>query len=216
MRALRALLSDPLVLALWAVIVALCLAVVVYDLRRKNTGLMPLMKGVWALTVLYSGPLGLLLYWTTGRKWIRRDSLWRRAWRSDAHCYSGCGAGEILGVSLMVGLLAAPNLPTAGVTFLFAYLFGFALTVGPLVQSGVAVGRAVRDALLTETPSITVMEVVAIGADLWLAEGAGWNAPLFWGALILSLTLGLLAAYPVNVALIHLGVKEGMMNPQDT
>lgn len=103
---------------------------------------MPLMKAVWALTALYSGPLGLLVYWSTGRKWIRRDSLWRRAWRSNAHCYSGCGAGEIVGITIMVGLLAAGNLPTAAVTFALAYVFGFALTVGPLVQSGVDPGGA--------------------------------------------------------------------------
>jgi hypothetical protein len=60
------------------------------------------------------------------------------------------------------------------------------------------------------------MEVVAIGADLWLAGDAGWDDPLFWGTLIFSLSLGLLAAYPVNAVLIHFGVKEGMMNPQNT
>lgn len=38
----------------------------------------------------------------------------------------------------------------------------------------------------------------------------------FWSSLLISLTCGLVAAYPVNVLLIHYGVKEGMMDPRDT
>ncbi|WP_321167225.1 DUF4396 domain-containing protein [Halorubrum trapanicum] len=97
----------------------------------------------------------------------------------------------------------------------FAYAFGYALTVGPLMQDGVSFPRAMRDAFLSETPSITVMEVVAIGADLWLAGEAGLTDALFWSALVVSLSLGLVAAYPVNVLLIRMGVKEGMMDPRD-
>ena len=40
--------------------------------------------------------------------------------------------------------------------------------------------------------------------------------PLFWGALIFSLSIGLFAAYPFNVLLIRLGVKGGMGDPRDT
>jgi hypothetical protein len=36
---------------------------------------------------------------------------------------------------------------------------------------------------------------------------------LFWSALVFSLSMGLIAAYPVNVLLIKWGVKEGMANP---
>lgn len=38
---------------------------------------------------------------------------------------------------------------------------------------------------------------------------------LFWSALVFSLSLGLLVAYPVNLVLIRRGVKEGMMNPAE-
>jgi hypothetical protein len=59
------------------------------------------------------------------------------------------------------------------------------------------------------------MEIVAIGVDLWLAKDATIGEPLFWASLGVSLTAGLVAAYPVNVLLVHLGVKEGMMNPTE-
>ena len=57
------------------------------------------------------------------------------------------------------------------------------------------------------------MEVVAIGVDVWLAGEAGMGEVLFWAGLVFSLSVGLLAAYPVNVLLIRVGVKEGMGNP---
>ena len=75
--------------------------------------------------------------------------------------------------------------------------------------------EALKDALYSETASITVMEIVAISVDLWLAAEATIGDVLFWSSLIFSLSLRLAAAYPVNLALIHLGVKEGMMNPAE-
>lgn len=211
---IQSVLSAPAFLIGWAIVMIPSVAIVIRDLAVRNDHLMSLMKVVWVLTVLYSGPLGLLIYWKTGRKEIPRDGLWRRSFRSVAHCYSGCGMGEIAGITIAVGLLALGNLWAALITFSLAYIAGFALTVGPLVQEGVGWGRAMRDAFITETPSIAVMEIVAIGADLWLAGEATMGEVLFWSSLIVSLTCGLVAAYPVNVALIHFGVKEGMMDPR--
>lgn len=212
----REVLSDPLFLWLWAAVMLPSVAWVSHDLRTRNAHLMSLMKVVWVFTVIYSGPLGLLIYRATGRKEIPADGLWRRAFRSVAHCYSGCGMGEIVGLLLAVGVLALGPVWTALITFTFAYLAGFALTVGPLVQEGVGWARAIKDAAISETPSIFVMEVVAIGVDLWLAGDAGPADALFWSSLVVSLSCGLVAAYPVNVLLIRYGIKEGMMDPRDT
>ncbi|MHC9234248.1 DUF4396 domain-containing protein [Pseudooceanicola sp. 502str34] len=208
--------SSPWFLAAWLVLMLPSLVIVIRDLATKNAHLMSLMKVVWGLTVLYSGPLGLLIYWRTGRKEIPDDRPWRRAFRSVAHCYSGCGLGEIIGVLIAVGLLAAGNIVTAIVTFALAYTIGFALSFGPLLQDGVAPWQAVKDTFRAETPSILVMEIVAISVDLMLAGNAGMGEVIFWSSLIVSLTLGLLAAYPVNLALIKAGVKEGMMDPRMT
>lgn len=96
--ALRGLISGPEFLVAWAVLLLPSLAVLVRDLWTRNAHLMPLMQAVWVFTVLYSGPFGLWVYWLTGRKEIARDTVWRRSFRSVAHCYSGCGMGEIVGV----------------------------------------------------------------------------------------------------------------------
>jgi hypothetical protein len=216
MESFKAVITHPAMITVWLVAMLISLGVLIYDLRTRNQHLMSLMKLVWGLTVLYSGPLGLAVYWTCGRKEIAHDSLWRRAFRSVAHCYSGCGGGEVVGIFIAAGLLSLGNWWVAGTTFVLAYVAGFALTVGPLVQDGVPVRTALWDALLSETPSITVMEVTAIGLDLWLAGRATIGEPLFWASLVISLSCGLIAAYPVNVALIYFGVKEGMMNPKNT
>ena len=101
------------------------------------------------------------------------------------------------------------------ITFTLAYTFGLALTVGPLMQDGEPFKRAFKDGVISESASIVVMEVVAIGVDLWLSGDATMAEPLFWSSLVVSLTIGLVAAYPVNVLLLELGVKEGMHNPKE-
>jgi hypothetical protein len=212
--ALRGVLTTPTYLYVWVALVLASVAVAAIDLLFVQD-LASLMEVVWVLTVLYSGPLGLALYWYAGREQIPHDSLWRRGVRSTAHCYSGCGAGEVVGITLAAGVLALATNATIAVTFGMAYTFGMALTVGPLLQEGVGVGEAVRDAFYSETPSITVMEVVAIGTDVWLAGEATMGEPLFWSALLFSLSIGYLAAYPVNVLLVSHGVKEGMANPAE-
>lgn len=213
--ALQRVLTNPAFLASWIALVVLSLGVLVWDLRKNNRALGSLMKYVWGFTVLYSGPIGLAGYWHSGRTQISHDSLWRRGFRSVSHCYSGCGAGEITGIVIALGLLSLGNLYVALVTFTLAYVFGYAMTVGPLTQDGVPFGEAMVDAFYSETASIAVMEIVAIGTDLWLAGEAMMGDVLFWSALVFSLSMGLIAAYPVNVLLIRSGVKEGMMNPAE-
>lgn len=212
---LVAILSDPMFLIAWVIMALLSLILLFRDIARQNPEIMPLMRVVWIFTVAYSGPFGLAVYWLTGRKQIATDSLYRRGWRSTAHCYSGCGFGEITGIVIAVGILSLGNWWVAGITFTLAYVFGYALTVGPLMQEGVPLGEALRDAFYSETASIAVMEIVAISVDIWLAGDATMGEPLFWSALVFSLSAGLLAAYPVNLLLIRLGVKEGMHDPRE-
>ncbi len=209
------ILTNPNFLWVWGILVAVSLAVTIYDLTTKNAFMGGLMKWVWALTVLYSGPIGLAIYFFSGRAQIARDSIWRRSFRSVAHCYSGCGAGEVAGILIAVGLLALSTVWVAILTFSLAYAAGFALTVGPLMQEGVGFKQALWDAFYSETASITVMEITAIGLDLWLAGNATMAEPLFWSSLVFSLTAGLAVAYPVNVWLIKVGVKEGMHDPRE-
>lgn len=215
LESVRTILDQWWVVAVWGVVALSCLIVLLRDLRLKNPEIMALMRLVWIFTVAYSGPLGLWLYWSSGRKQIARDSLWRRGARSVAHCYSGCGIGEITGVLITAGLLSLGTWWVAGVTFVLAFVAGFALTAGPLIQEGTPVRQAMLDALYSETLSIAVMEIVAIAVDLTLAGSATMSEPIYWASLVVSLSLGLIAAYPVNLLLIRMGVKEGMHDPRE-
>ena len=154
---IRAIIGNAWVLGAWLGVVLIALAVLLRDFRRHNPHIGSLMKAVWFMTVLYSGPLGLWLYYVSGRKQIKRDSIWRKGVRSVAHCYSGCGAGEVTGVFIAAGLLALDNTAVALITFAFAYVFGYGMTFGPLLQAGVPVKRALLDTFYSDTLTIAVM-----------------------------------------------------------
>ncbi len=212
---IKPILASWWTLGIWATLNLVSLGVLWWDLRERNQNLPSMMKFVWSLVIAYSGPVGLAVYWYSGRTQMDEDSLWKQGFRSTSHCYSGCGIGEVIGITAATIILSFPVLWVVVVTFALAYLFGFGFTIGPLMQEGVGFGEAVKDALWSETPSITIMEIAAIGTDLLLAGGTGWTNPLFWTALFFSLTIGFIFAYPVNALLIIFGVKEGMGNPAE-
>ena len=212
---LEPVLASRTTLGVWLALNLVSLGVLRWDVHARNGNIPSTMKLVWTLTVAYSGPLGLAVYWYSGRTQMDHDSLWKHGFRSTSHCYSGCGMGEVVGITAATIILSLSTLWVAVRTFALAYVAGFALTVAPMMQEGTGFGEAMKDALYSETPSITVMEIVAIGTDLLLAGGAGWTEPLFWTALLFSLTVGFVAAYRVNAALIAVGVKEGMGNPAE-
>ncbi len=73
---LRTLLTNPYLITAWLILALLSLVILIVDLQRNNRQLHSLMKWVWLFTVLYSGPLGLAVYFYSGRAQITRDSLW--------------------------------------------------------------------------------------------------------------------------------------------
>jgi hypothetical protein len=64
----------------------------------------------------------------------------------------------MIGVLLAVGVFALGSWGTAGLTFALAYIFGVALTVGPMTQTGISLAIALKDAIAAETPSIAFMD----------------------------------------------------------
>ena len=133
-------------------------------------------------------------------------SLNRLAAQATTHCLIGCGIGEVLGVVIGTAL----GWSTAATIFLaivLAFVFGYALTVWPLVGSGMALGAALWLALVADTLSITIMEIVdnAILLVIPGAMEAGLADPLFWGSLAVALAIAWLVAFPVNRWLIGRG-----------
>lgn len=135
-----------------------------------------------------------------------QGSLNRVAFSATVHCLTGCAIGEILGLVLATwlewGAVASIALAVA-----LAFLFGYSLTLLPLLRSGIASRRALPLALASDTLSIATMEIVDNAFMLAVpgALAAGLGDGLFWGSLAVSLAIAFLAAYPVNRALIARG-----------
>jgi hypothetical protein len=125
---------------------------------------------------------------------------------ATVHCLTGCAIGEVLGL-VIATQLGWHDLPSILLAVVLAFAFGYALTLRPLLASGVAIGAAARLALAADTLSITVMEIVdnAIILAIPGAMAAGIIDPLFWGSLALSLAVAGVAAFPVNRWLIQRG-----------
>ena len=88
-----------------------------------------------------------------------------------------------------------------------AFVFGYSLTLWPLVRSGMMLGAALGLAFVADTFSITVMEIVDNGIMLVIpgAMDAHLDNPLFWGSLAVALAIAWVAAFPVNRWLIARG-----------
>jgi hypothetical protein len=128
------------------------------------------------------------------------------ALRATIHCLTGCAIGEVLGMILGLSLGFSTG-STVAMAVALAFLFGYTLTMRPLLQGGIPLGRALRLALAADTASIGIMEIVDNGVML-LIPGAMETTPLdpaFWGFMALALALAGLAAYPVNRWLIARG-----------
>ena len=140
----------------------------------------------------------------------RRDqppspSLSRTAWSATLHCLTGCAIGEVLGMVIGVAL-GWGNAATIALAVVLAFLFGYALTLRPLL-SAMSFAAAMRLALAADTASITVMEIVDNVIMLVIpgAMDAGLGSLLFWASLAGSLALAAVAAFPVNRWLISRG-----------
>jgi hypothetical protein len=128
------------------------------------------------------------------------------AWSATLHCLTGCAIGEVLGMVIGTAL-GWGNLETVALAVVLAFLFGYALTVRPLLVSGIELRRAARLALAADTASITVMEIVDNAVMLVVpgAMDATLDTVLFWGSLAFALAVAAVAAFPVNRWLIVRG-----------
>jgi Domain of unknown function (DUF4396) len=137
----------------------------------------------------------------------------RVAIAATLHCLTGCAIGEILGTVIGSGLNWS-NLATECLTIPLAFLFGYGLTMRPLVRHGLGFKKASGLALASDTLSITTMEVVDTLIILLIpgALAAGPGTFLFWWSLILALLVAFIFAVPVNRYLIARGKGHAVIH----
>ncbi len=95
-----------------------------------------------------------------------------------------------------------------------AFLFGYALTMRPLLRAGLSLRRATRTALVADTASITTMEIVDNGVLLLVpgAMDAGIADPFFWITLGAALAIAWIVTFPVNRWLIARGTGHAVVH----
>lgn len=129
------------------------------------------------------------------------------------HCLTGCAIGEVAGMIISTAL-SWPALPSIVISIVFAFLFGYGLSMKSLLSHGLTLQKAFGLALAADTVSIAVMELADNGFVLAVpgAINAGLSTALFWVSLVVSLGVAFCAAFPVNRYLIARGKGHAVVH----
>lgn len=221
---MEAIIPDSIaggVLLLWFILTGLSLIFLVYDLQT-NTPSMGIMKLAWVLIVLYTGPVGLFIFFLSCRQPLpgTHDEYikphWKQSVGSMIHCIAGDATGIILAaiVTFQIGL---PNGLDLIIEYSTAYLFGL-LVFQALFMKSMLGGNyllAVRKTIFSETVSMNMVmvgmiPVMAIMRGL-IPGGDDPKGLMFWGIASVATLAGGITAYPINSWLVGSGLKHGMM-----
>jgi len=144
---------------------------------------------------------------------VKGRSLDSLAFSATVHCLTGCAIGEVLGFVIGTAL-GWGDWATIAVAVLLAFVFGYSLTLLPLVRAGVPLASALPLAFASDTLSIAVMEIVDNTVMLLVpgALDAGLDEILFWASLAFSLVVAGVAAFPVNRWLIARGKGHAVVH----
>ncbi len=141
------------------------------------------------------------------------SELTKNAVRATLHCLTGCAIGEVLGmvISSAVNLNA---LWSVVLSIVLAFLFGYSLSIWPIIKAGVHFRQAIPITFASDTVSITSMEIVDNLVVLVIpgALTAGLLSGLFWGSLGLSLIIAFSVTVPVNRFLISRGLGHALVH----
>lgn len=134
------------------------------------------------------------------------QTLNRTAISATLHCLTGCALGEVLGLVIATAFGLSDGVSIA-LSIGLAFVFGYGLTMLPLLRSGMGLRAALPLAFASDTLSIATMELLdTLTIVIWPgAMDAGLGDLLFWGPLAIALFIAFWAAFPVNRWLIARG-----------
>ncbi len=141
------------------------------------------------------------------------SSGWGQAASATLHCLTGCAIGEVRGMVLGTWWGWSDG-ATIALAIALAFVFGYSLTIRPVLRAGLAFRAAIGVAFAADTVSIAVMEVVD-NAFILLIPGAmeaGLASWLFWGTLAAALAIAFVVTVPVNRALIARGKGHAVVH----
>ncbi|MGH8128584.1 MAG: DUF4396 domain-containing protein [Gammaproteobacteria bacterium] len=211
----------------WAALISagITVALIVFDMTRRQRQKMRIMEVVWPVTALYFGPVGWFLYRYLGRapavgeEAPARKPYWQRVFVSATHCGAGCTLGDILSDVLIVvfGISIVPlALGTSYILdFSAAYALGILFQYLPIRAMGEhSRMTALWAAIKADTLSLVAFEIGLFG---WMAlvqlvwfPGLEANTALFWFMMQIGMVIGFATTYPMNWWLVKAGIKHGM------
>ena len=132
---------------------------------------------------------------------------------ATVHCLTGCAIGEVLGMVIGTAF-GLHNVATIILSIALAFLFGYSLTIRPVLAAGIPFAGAIKVALAADTLSILTMELIdnTVIVAVPGAMDAGLASFLFWGSLAFSLVVAFLVTVPVNRWLIGRGKGHAVMH----
>lgn len=139
--------------------------------------------------------------------------LTKSAVQATLHCLLGCSIGEIIGMVTGTAL-RFNNAAMIVLSIVLAFVFGYSLSIQPVLKAGVPFKKALRVAFASDTVSITSMELMDNLVVILIpsALSANINTLLFWESLALSLVVAFIVTVPVNRWLIARGRGHAVMH----
>ncbi len=140
-------------------------------------------------------------------------SLRATAISATLHCLVGCAIGEILGMVIGTAL-DWHSAATTALAISLAFLFGYSLSLLPLLRSGLSFSAAAPIVLAADTLSILTMEIVDNAVMLAVpgAMNSGLVNPLFWITMTVALIIAFFVAVPVNYYLLKRGKGHALIH----
>jgi FtsP/CotA-like multicopper oxidase with cupredoxin domain len=214
-------------LVVWFCLAAASTIYVGVDQYRNNPEPV-VMKWGFILVTLYMGPLGLLLY-VMGDKEPRPGEherfikpLWRQGVGSTIHCVAGDATGIIV-AAVITASLGLPMWIDLVVEYLVGFAFGLFIFQSLFMKDmmGGTYWENVRRSFLPEFISMNLMMAAMAPVMCFLMMGRDMRAMeptelVFWGVMSLGVIAGFALAYPVNVWMVAMKMKHGLMTERKT
>jgi hypothetical protein len=209
-------------LVVWFCIAAASSVYVGVDQYRNNPEPV-VMKWGFILVTLYMGPLGILLYVMAdkeprpGEHEMFIKPLWRQGVGSTIHCVAGDATG-IIAAAAITASLGLPMWLDLIVEYLTGFAFGLFIFQSLFMQRmmGGTYWQNVRRSFLPELISMNMMMAAMAPVMCFLMMGRDMRAMeptelVFWGVMSIGVIAGFALAYPVNVWMVAMKLKHGLM-----
>jgi hypothetical protein len=182
---------------------------------------MKVMKWGWILVTLYTGVIGLIVYWFSCRepapftheKFIA--PLWKQTVGSTIHCMAGDATGIIVAAAIN-SILGLPMGVDAVIEYFAGFAFGLFIFQALFMKDmlGGSYWEALKSTILPEWLSMNAMMagmipvmIILMTRDMRAMEPTSLR---FWGIMSLAALVGGILAYPVNWWLVKKELKHGM------